>query len=350
MDTLSFDRMVYLYKLENYSSRFFFTQENLVSFSGYGNVYVWNLSSGELINQFYTAEPGKGGCHAISLDGKTIFYNFFQCLYACDVLTGKQLFQVVLEREPCAMAALAPEQTGADVLIAMGRDKSGFSVNHTILLKLRLSQERGLFDGTLIPCIHLDFVMVPSDRHPEPICMGFSNEEDGLLSLLASPDGKTILCHTLHPQLQNNKYSKLFGYHQWWDVRRMEQIRWYETSATWTADALALREMEHPQPQEQVHQYLVSGTREGILKVWNLATDQEVFSIPGGKSPSFMTPDGQFLLCATETRETLIWNVYTNQEIRTLPGYPRAISSDARFIIIGSTDGYTEVWGIPHAE
>lgn len=155
----------------------------------------------------------------------------------------------------------------------------------------------------------------------------------GILSVLISPDGFTLLSH-----------SKTASYdpHRLWNLQTGELIRTYESSRLWIADSLSVR------PNGQT---LAVGTREGIVKIWDLYTDEVIYSLPG-YSPSAMTPDGKVLVFCTQAAEIIVWDIEMNQEICVLPGHSSqirqiALSSNREWIASYSEDQMIKIWGVP---
>lgn len=92
----------------------------------------------------------------------------------------------------------------------------------------------------------------------------------------------------------------------------------------------------------------------GKVKVWDLYTNEVIYSLPG-YSPSAMTPDGKVLICCSEGNGILVWDLEFNQEICTFQGHTSpiweiALSPNREWIASYGTDQTIKIWGIPLSE
>ncbi|MBD2520656.1 trypsin-like peptidase domain-containing protein [Nostoc sp. FACHB-973] len=99
---------------------------------------------------------------------------------------------------------------------------------------------------------------------------------------------------------------------------------------------------------------LVSASNDKTIKIWNLVTRQEVRTINAHSawvnSVAFSS-DGSTLASGSDDRTIKIWNVATGQEIRTLNGHSDgvnsvAFSSDGRTLASGSDDRTIKIWNV----
>lgn len=106
---------------------------------------------------------------------------------------------------------------------------------------------------------------------------------------------------------------------------------------------------------------MVSGSRDGSIKIWDVLTDQIIQTFQGS-SPrmvegidntplSAITPDGRILVAGGVNNTIKVWNVQTGQELCTLQGHSPvmwiAISHDRQTIVSYNTDNTINVWGMP---
>ncbi len=105
---------------------------------------------------------------------------------------------------------------------------------------------------------------------------------------------------------------------------------------------------------------LVSGSSDTTIKIWNLATGQEIRTLNGHSSwvnSVAFSPDGKTLASGSSDDTIKIWNLVIGQEIRTLNGHPNevwsnevwsvAISPDARTLASGNrTYGIIKIWNL----
>ena len=99
---------------------------------------------------------------------------------------------------------------------------------------------------------------------------------------------------------------------------------------------------------------LASGSRDATIKIWNVATGQEIRTLKGHSdwvhSVAF-TPDGKTLASGSSDKTIKIWNVATGEEIRTLKAHSDrifsvALSQDGRTLARGNFDGTIEIWNV----
>ncbi len=88
-------------------------------------------------------------------------------------------------------------------------------------------------------------------------------------------------------------------------------------------------------------QFIVSASADRTLKVWEVATGQELRTLSGHSDKVLgcaISPNGQFIVSASADRTLKVWEVETGQELQTLTGHSSgvnecAISPDGQFII-----------------
>ncbi|AUS99286.1 serine/threonine protein kinase [Nostoc sp. CENA543] len=98
---------------------------------------------------------------------------------------------------------------------------------------------------------------------------------------------------------------------------------------------------------------IASGSSDETIKIWNLATGQEISTL-NGHSDSVkvaFSPDGRNIASGSSDKTIKIWNLATGQEIRTLNGHSHsvrsvAISPDGRTLASGSLDKTIKIWNI----
>jgi eukaryotic-like serine/threonine-protein kinase len=101
----------------------------------------------------------------------------------------------------------------------------------------------------------------------------------------------------------------------------------------------------------------LSASRDKTLKLWDLATGQEIRSFTGhtnGIHSVAFSPDGHTALSASDDKTLKLWDVATGQEIRTFRGhtdyvYSVAFSPDGRTALSGSFDHTLKLWDIATA-
>ncbi|MBD2520655.1 trypsin-like peptidase domain-containing protein [Nostoc sp. FACHB-973] len=99
---------------------------------------------------------------------------------------------------------------------------------------------------------------------------------------------------------------------------------------------------------------LASGSDDKTIKIWNIATGQEIRTLNGHSDSVIsvaISPDGKTLVSGSSDKTIKIWNIATGQEIRTLNGHSKlvwsvAISPDGITLASGSNDNTIKIWNI----
>ena len=157
------------------------------------------------------------------------------------------------------------------------------------------------------------------------------------LPVMISPDASLLLSQ------DNERLDR----HRLWSLQTGELICVFETSPYWFADAIA---------NTSDGRCIVSGIRDKSVKVWDLNTDQVIYSFPGyhpvpGCSPTAMTPDGKVLAYCNDMNEIVLWDLEVNQKIRTLPGNRSPIQSiclsfNREWIVSYDADQTIKIYGL----
>ncbi|MBD2479662.1 WD40 repeat domain-containing protein [Anabaena sp. FACHB-83] len=99
---------------------------------------------------------------------------------------------------------------------------------------------------------------------------------------------------------------------------------------------------------------LASGSTDKTIKLWNLATGEEIRTLTGHSgtvwSVSF-SPDGKTLASGSDDNTIKLWNLATGKEIRTLSGhsnlvYSVSFSADGKTLASGSGDNTIKLWNL----
>ena len=101
-------------------------------------------------------------------------------------------------------------------------------------------------------------------------------------------------------------------------------------------------------------QRLASGSVDRTIKVWNLATDQEVYSLEAhadGVWGVALSANGRILVSGSRDQTIKVWDFSTGQKIGSLTGHTDyvtsvAISGDGRILVSGSFDQSVKVWDL----
>ncbi|MGD8405786.1 MAG: adenylate/guanylate cyclase domain-containing protein, partial [Anaerolineales bacterium] len=125
------------------------------------------------------------------------------------------------------------------------------------------------------------------------------------------------------------------------------------------ASLRTLKVMEHPDFIGSVDyspdgKFLLTANDDGIARVWDVETGQEVFGLPAQPdwvNHAVFSPDGTLIATAINDGTAQLWSVRTKAEIFTLTGHTAFVirvtfSPDGRFLATGSGDGIVKVWDV----
>ncbi|MGB3507647.1 MAG: WD40 repeat domain-containing protein, partial [Microcoleaceae cyanobacterium] len=106
------------------------------------------------------------------------------------------------------------------------------------------------------------------------------------------------------------------------------------------------------------NQQIISGSRDNIIKVWNLDTGKEIFTLTGHTkeiTSLAITNDGNKLISASEDTTIKVWNFTTKTEIITLTEHTAPVTSvtitpDEKELISSSDDGTVKIWDLETGE
>lgn len=118
------------------------------------------------------------------------------------------------------------------------------------------------------------------------------------------------------------------------------------TSHTWPVLSIAI---------SSDNQFLVSGSADYTIKIWELQTSRLIATLRGHSEPVYavaMSPDNQHIVSGSSDNTIKIWELSTGELISTLTGhsdsvYSVAISPDGQTIASGSWDNTIKLWNLP---
>ena len=129
------------------------------------------------------------------------------------------------------------------------------------------------------------------------------------------------------------------GHSSWRYVRSLMDHTWPVLSLAMSSD----------------NQYLVSGSADCTLKIWELTTSRLIATLNGHSEPVSavaITPDNRWIVSGSSDNTVKIWELSTGELISNLKGhsdsiYSVAISPDSQTIASGSWDNTIKFWDIP---
>ncbi|WP_086756473.1 NB-ARC domain-containing protein [Nostoc sp. 106C] len=98
--------------------------------------------------------------------------------------------------------------------------------------------------------------------------------------------------------------------------------------------------------------YVISGSRDTTLKVWNWQTGEELRTLVGHTSyvnAVAFTPNGKYVISGSDDYTLKVWNWQNGEELRTLAGHTSyvnavAFTPNGKYVISGSDDYTLKVW------
>nr|XP_026692533.1 lissencephaly-1 homolog [Ciona intestinalis] len=103
---------------------------------------------------------------------------------------------------------------------------------------------------------------------------------------------------------------------------------------------------------EKVGPFIVSGSRDKTLKIWDVSTGQCLFTLIGHDSwirAAMFHPRGKFLITASDDKTLRVWDIKNKRCHKTLAAHEHFVTDldvhkSAPYIITGSVDLLVKVW------
>jgi WD40 repeat protein len=97
---------------------------------------------------------------------------------------------------------------------------------------------------------------------------------------------------------------------------------------------------------------LVTGSYEGEVRVWEIASGKPIRLLTGHRGwvfSTFFSPDGAYVVSSGQDATARLWDVQTGQEVRRFTGHSNEIrnvtfSPDGKYILTASNDGTARLW------
>jgi DNA-binding beta-propeller fold protein YncE len=98
--------------------------------------------------------------------------------------------------------------------------------------------------------------------------------------------------------------------------------------------------------------YVVSGSGDKTVRLWELATGKEVRRFPGHDKPVYsvaVTPDGKYVVSGSLDNTVRLWELETGKEVRRFTGHGDwvmnvAVTPDGKYVVSGSGDKTLRLW------
>ena len=280
---------------------------------------------------------GDVGVVAFAPDGKTLAYAQNDAIELLDAISGKSY--KILRGHPGFLRALA---WSAD-----GRTLAACSTTQEKMSEVRL--------WGLNPA---------EERHPLEArdAWGFAFSPDGKTVALGRRDGGLTICDPIHGTpftILKGKGERVLPLGYSADGKRLVSINEKEAGGTVVWDVPGGRPLSSIStgricalsPDGQ----LVAGGSDGILKLWDAATGQELAtfsSMSQGVLPVAFSPDGSVLASGEEKGIVRFWDVASREERRVLSAYVKqvrwlAFSPDGKALASVGEGGVVKLWELP---
>lgn len=171
--------------------------------------------------------------------------------------------------------------------------------------------------------------LILQNVHTEKPLKSFIDDTQLIVSIIYSPDGKTIATADLN------------GTMQWWDAHTGENIKTFTRYIG----------RGHPSIQYSPNGKLIATGGAIMPNLWDAATGKFLRTIYGHESYGIFTfsPDGDILATASADSTARLWNVYTGENIKTLTGhngrvYPLIYSPDGNTFVTADDGGTLRIW------
>jgi WD40 repeat protein len=104
--------------------------------------------------------------------------------------------------------------------------------------------------------------------------------------------------------------------------------------------------------------HVISGSRDGTLRVWDLATGETKTTLQGHNdrvNTVAITPDGRYVVSGSDDSTLRVWDLATGETKTTLRGHTGsvlavAVAPDSRSVVSSSRDGTLRVWDLATGE
>lgn len=102
-------------------------------------------------------------------------------------------------------------------------------------------------------------------------------------------------------------------------------------------------------------QFLVSGSDDRTIKVWNLKEEEELYTLVGHSASVTsvaISPDGETLASGSSDKTIRLWNLKTRQEIKSIAEHSKSITCVAfhpkknSVLFSGSSDATVKLWNL----
>ncbi len=274
-------------------------------------VELWDSTTGVLRHTF-DLHTGNVECVAFSRNGRCLASGGDdKTVRVWDTTTGREVLGLHGHTERCSCVAFSPD----------GRRLASASADGTIRI----------WDGTPLR----------GDERGQEI-LTFTRHTDEIRSVAFSPDG---------PDLQRIASAGSDGFVKVWDARTERVSAEFSGHEEFSGlRGVIFCVAWHPEG------HLIASASLDTVRVWDARTEREAFSLPAapGKialpySAVAFSPDGRYLVTGTLNGAVQVWDAGTGQKVGTLDTHSREIfgvvfSRDGEHLASASRDGIVKLW------
>ena len=117
-------------------------------------------------------------------------------------------------------------------------------------------------------------------------------------------------------------------------------------------DASNKKQQDDAVPQQEVNQYVASGCRDKLIKLWNCKDGREIFTFVGHDNwvnDLVFHPSGKFLLSVSDDKTIRVWDLShgrIHQKMTNIHDhFVTCIDMRQKHVVTGSVDKSVKIWG-----
>ncbi|BAZ26657.1 protein kinase [Kalymmatonema gypsitolerans NIES-4073] len=288
---------------------------------------------------------------AISPDGKTIASNSNNSIKLLSLVTGQEISTLSGHTDTVNFLSISSD---GQILVSASEDRTIKIWNMATGQEIRTLEGHTNSVHTLAFSHNGRILADGSDDNTIKLWNLATGEEIRTLrghsnwvrSVAFSPDGKILASGSF------DKTIKLWNLATGQQIRTLEGHSGKVTSVAFSPVSPAGTLRERAASPQGFGKILASGSFDKTIKLWNLATGQQIRTLEGHSSKVTsvaFSPDGKILASGSFDKTIKLWNLATGQQIRTLEGHTDGIQSvvfswDGKTLVSGGDDKTIKIW------